>query len=440
MSVREYIGARYVPRFLGTYDPTQLYQALDVVDNGAGTSYIARKTTPPGTPLTDSDFWFVYGASSGAIYDLQTRMGAAENDIDDLETGYAYLDVNRVMEMKDRVFLFIADSYQVLTDYCTTIAGWIGCKDFFIRAKSGAGFFREPGSGMPYETYWYENILENLDPLSDAEKAVITDVCILPTANDNQTNDSDLSDAMISLNTWFRSNLPKLRHVHVRSCGWGNGTDAYLVSQLRVTNCLNIYSNMCPRLSWEYVDCTRVMKTCNYFDSSFDGRHPTNDGANIIARAIANSLFTGSCSWASKQMVFRFNMSLPAAWSAATIAEPSDGVLKIEAYMDASGVYYWRCNQEIRITGVPLDTSYSTETIALTPAVNFANPFPVYYRAALEPYTTLRDNAFNFAELARTSNANTGIVVGGSLPAAGTTALRIRFPGNNINYCNLTGV
>ena len=51
MAIRQYVGARYVPRFLGTYDPTQNYDALDVVDNGSGTSYIARKTVPAGTYL-----------------------------------------------------------------------------------------------------------------------------------------------------------------------------------------------------------------------------------------------------------------------------------------------------------------------------------------------------------------------------------------------------
>ena len=85
MSMHTYVGARYVPRFVGTYDPTQIYEALDVVDNGSGTSYISRKTTPAGTPLTDTEYWFVYGASSGAIIQLQNDMIQAQNDIGDLQ-------------------------------------------------------------------------------------------------------------------------------------------------------------------------------------------------------------------------------------------------------------------------------------------------------------------------------------------------------------------
>lgn len=79
--VRQYIGARYTPRFIGTFDVTQAYEALDVVDNGAGTTYIARVPVPPSTPLTNTDYWLVYGSSSGAILDLQTRVGSLESDV-----------------------------------------------------------------------------------------------------------------------------------------------------------------------------------------------------------------------------------------------------------------------------------------------------------------------------------------------------------------------
>lgn len=81
MAIRQYVGARYVPRFMGVFDPTQQYEALDVVDNGAGTSYIARKIVPPGSSLIDPEYWFVYGASSGAIIQIQNDLQAVENDI-----------------------------------------------------------------------------------------------------------------------------------------------------------------------------------------------------------------------------------------------------------------------------------------------------------------------------------------------------------------------
>lgn len=105
MSNRQYIGARYIPDFKGLYDETTQYEGLDVVDNGSGTSYIARKTVPAGTPLTNTDYWFIYGASSGAILDLQTRMNEAESDIDtlnnDIKEAYSLFRNKRVVVYGD---------------------------------------------------------------------------------------------------------------------------------------------------------------------------------------------------------------------------------------------------------------------------------------------------------------------------------------------------
>ena len=76
MAIREYVGARYVPRFMGTFDATQQYEVLDVVDNGLGTSYILKKPAPVNTPVSDSDYWALYGASSGGIINLQNQIGS----------------------------------------------------------------------------------------------------------------------------------------------------------------------------------------------------------------------------------------------------------------------------------------------------------------------------------------------------------------------------
>lgn len=79
MGMHTYIGARYVPSFKGVFDPTTEYTALDVVNNGSGTSYIAKKPVPVGTPLTDSEYWFVYGSASGAIINLQDQIDAIQD-------------------------------------------------------------------------------------------------------------------------------------------------------------------------------------------------------------------------------------------------------------------------------------------------------------------------------------------------------------------------
>lgn len=76
----QYVGARYVPDVTGsTYDPTQAYENLVVVDNGMGTSYISRKPVPAGIPLSNTEYWALYGASNGAIIYLQNQIGNLDN-------------------------------------------------------------------------------------------------------------------------------------------------------------------------------------------------------------------------------------------------------------------------------------------------------------------------------------------------------------------------
>lgn len=76
-SVHRYVGARYVPRFLDEpWNPDNEYEPLDVVDNGSGTSYIAKKPVPVGILLSNREFWFVYGSTSGAILNLQNQIDA----------------------------------------------------------------------------------------------------------------------------------------------------------------------------------------------------------------------------------------------------------------------------------------------------------------------------------------------------------------------------
>lgn len=74
--ILQYIGARYVPKFMGAWSNTTVYEALSVVDDGLGTSYISGIPVPAGTPLTDTDYWHLYGATSGAIINLQNQIDA----------------------------------------------------------------------------------------------------------------------------------------------------------------------------------------------------------------------------------------------------------------------------------------------------------------------------------------------------------------------------
>ena len=56
MSVREYIGARYVPIVVGEWDNTRTYEPLMVVTH-QGNSYTSRQYVPAGIEITNESYW-----------------------------------------------------------------------------------------------------------------------------------------------------------------------------------------------------------------------------------------------------------------------------------------------------------------------------------------------------------------------------------------------
>lgn len=77
MSVREYVGARYVPKFSnnnnGDWDNTYSYEALEIVKYG-NDYYTAKIPVPVGIAITNTDYWVLTGNYNGAISNLQDEI------------------------------------------------------------------------------------------------------------------------------------------------------------------------------------------------------------------------------------------------------------------------------------------------------------------------------------------------------------------------------
>ena len=395
MAVRQYIGARYVPRFTGLHDNTQIYEALDVVDNGSGTSYIARKTVPAGTPLTNTDYWFVYGASSGAIYDLQTRMDEAENDIDAAESAIQNLQNSRSFEMGSRKFLFLADSYDAVADFVDTIAADLHCASSVKRTQAGACFVRHDS----FSQYSYLNILTNLNPLSASDLATITDIVIFASVNDAPTDDAELRTAMSDLNTYFRTNMPMLQRVYLLSIGWASNNASM---QEKITTNLIRYGAFSGRFGWKYIDCTRVMRMCRW-NSETDGYHPTTDAAPYLAQACSNAILTGSCSWRVRGLNYRFDITYPAGFGTTTPIRPSDNVMLMVAGCDQAGNIFGSFSRDI-LANFSDDITYDVYNITFTPQTAYRTPFPIGMRLSYPILRSSKDGVWDAAIFLADSN------------------------------------
>ena len=66
MTVREYIGARYIPLFCGEWDNTKAYESLSVVTY-QGDSYTSMKAVPVGVDISNESYWLVSGIYNAQI-------------------------------------------------------------------------------------------------------------------------------------------------------------------------------------------------------------------------------------------------------------------------------------------------------------------------------------------------------------------------------------
>lgn len=79
MATRQYIGARYVPLFDGDWNSSKVYEPLVIVSYNDST-YTSKKAVPAGIIPTNTEYWALTGTTSGAILDLQHRVGELEDN------------------------------------------------------------------------------------------------------------------------------------------------------------------------------------------------------------------------------------------------------------------------------------------------------------------------------------------------------------------------
>ena len=276
MSMHTYIGARYVPRFTGVYDPTQSYEALDVVDNGSGTSYIARKPVPAGTPLTDTDYWFLYGASSGAIVALQNDMIQAQNDIEDLQ------------DKVNRQFIIVTDSYGGRTNsggknFMQLFADALGLTqnvDLFYDFAGGAAFYHTVPGGK------FEDILTGLSG-SIPDHDAITDIIVVGGANDAFKAPADTLAAISSFATYAKSEYKNAR-ISLFPVG-------LTFSASGMHNAWNTYDTWSQGTKYGMAYAANAMYILRNTDmlESADYCHPSQAGVDAIAEGLINFIQNG---------------------------------------------------------------------------------------------------------------------------------------------------
>ena len=129
MSVREYVGARYVPVFADPieWDSTKTYEPLTIVYYG-GNSFTSRQYVPAGIDITNDTYWALTGNYNAQIEQYRTevqtfdnRITGVENDILNVESDISDVEGNiSTLETNTGVSASTASSKSLL-DYINTL-------------------------------------------------------------------------------------------------------------------------------------------------------------------------------------------------------------------------------------------------------------------------------------------------------------------------------
>lgn len=319
MAMREYIGSRYIPKFMGLYDATTIYEALSVVDNGMGTSYITRKPTPAGTPMTDTEYWAIYGASSGAIINLQNQIDAMSAIIADL------------IAHKTDKYIFIGDSYahsklvggvwqsrldELVPDYMGLDASM-----YKAYGSDGSGFSSNGTDGT------FEDMLDNT--ASDFPDGDVNKIVVMGGLNDHGTALATLETAVESFISKAATMYPDAQVIMVL-CGYNKTT---FLTRGQLHNMAGLYSQI---KGLKYIDMRLSLKRNPAYMSNAD--HPSSLGYTTLAADIANRLKGG------------------------------DGYSGLEIYTD-NNAFIRQCTFNPVVAGLTLnvyESWYNAETIAVT--------------------------------------------------------------------------
>lgn len=124
MAIRQYIGARYVPRFVGQWQSNTAYEPLCIVQDSQGNSYTSKKKVPAGIQLSNTEYWIMSANVNAQIQQLQETIEENKEEADEaigqLNTAVTALD-NTLLTYKGSIvepgknIVFFGDSLSVGT-------------------------------------------------------------------------------------------------------------------------------------------------------------------------------------------------------------------------------------------------------------------------------------------------------------------------------------
>lgn len=281
MAVRQYIGARYVPKLYGAWRSGISYEPLTVVTY-LNRSFTSKMTVPAsvGNPADNDQYWVETGA-------YNAQVAAVQDSLDDIEANINAID------SQYRHVVIICDSYgthngagaghEVAYNILDRLNQYLGWTSVYLHysAQNGAGFCNGA----------FLSQLNNVDT-QGADEAV-KDVYVLGGWNDEQGRENVSQEAFETAAAAFKTaafqRFPNAK-LHLCFAAWSYQSDR---TQQDIRATLSWYKKL-KKTGWIFEENYQyVMHNSMLFIGG--NVHPNQDGVDALADALGQIILNGEC-------------------------------------------------------------------------------------------------------------------------------------------------
>lgn len=316
--VKQYVGARYVPKFASPVEwaADTSYEALTIVTfNNA--SYTSKVQVPPtvGNPANNPQYWALTGNYNAQVEQYRQEAASYKTQVDgyrqetekynaqvekykqDTISNTARLNSaeEQLNRLQNRKFLFIGDSYaEGKYSWNPKVIGWpyLVSERLGLTENSNA-FYELHGMYGFAPSGKFLTLLENYT----GDKNIITDIVVGGGWNDLPFDKDILQPAMVEFINYAKTNFTNAK-IWICYMGWGR--NPYYYQWCR--RCKSLYESIATNNGCAFIGNADLVLHDYGSDGCFDAFTSVNDGAafhpnvtgeNAIADVIAQKLIGG---------------------------------------------------------------------------------------------------------------------------------------------------
>lgn len=295
MATRQYIGARYVPKFADpiTWNKDRTYEALTIVTY-LNDSYTSKKPVPLGVDITNGEYWVLTGNYNSQVAQYRKEVEQLSGDLTSTQNNLTETQNNleNVEKMTTkRRYIFVSDSYADNSAGALNYNGktWVEFCCDKLKKTIGTDAFKLYKAGSGFTTsYSFLNVLQN-GANQISEPSTITDIVICGGCNDKGASDAAISSALSSIKEYVKTTYPNA-NISVGCIGWFNTNHSdFLTASYTQDN----YKSACIANSCTYLN--GVENILHLYTLFGNGHHPNIEGSQKIGSGVADALIHGSC-------------------------------------------------------------------------------------------------------------------------------------------------